>query len=164
MKTNRYLSFELFLALLLIIAFFLPWLDWGLIKVVGWDIPDLQKKMTKATNFFKFFSKNKESEYTAYVVYFIPLFSIIIMSSWLLLKQKFSRILLMFTAVFALLVSFNLFYKLPKAGSGVYLLCGASIVTIVYLIIAFSRKKKIPEELIDTPPEVVEEQLDKDNP
>ena len=58
-KKNRYLSFELIFALLFIIAFFLPWLDkWG-VKIVGWDVPDLQKKITKATNFIKIFSKNK---------------------------------------------------------------------------------------------------------
>ncbi|MBB4035794.1 putative neutral ceramidase superfamily lipid hydrolase [Dysgonomonas hofstadii] len=159
-KTNRYVSFELLLALLFIIAFFLPWLDMGLVKVVGWDIPDIQKKMTKVTNFFKFFSKNKESVYTTYIIYLIPLFSFIVMSLWLLAKPRIARILLMVTGFFALIVSFNLFYKLPKIGSGVYLLCGASVVTIVYLIIIFRRNKKRKAQLIDTPPEVVEEDLE----
>lgn len=159
-KTNRYVSFELLLALLFIIAFFLPWLDMGLVKVVGWDIPDIQKKMTKVTNFFKLFSKNKESVYTTYIIYLIPLFSFIVMSLWLLAKPRIARILLMVTGFFALIVSFNLFYKLPKIGSGVYLLCGASVVTIVYLIIIFRRNKKRKAQLIDTPPEVVEEDLE----
>ncbi len=132
----------------------------GLVKVVGWDIPDIQKKMTKVTNFFKFFSKNKESVYTTYIIYLIPLFSFIVMSLWLLAKPRIARILLMVTGFFALIVSFNLFYKLPKIGSGVYLLCGASVVTIVYLIIIFRRNKKRKAQLIDTPPEVVEEDLE----
>jgi len=163
-KTNRYVSFELLLALLFIIAFFLPWLDMGLVKVVGWDIPDIQKKMTKVTNFFKFFSKNKESVYTTYVIYLIPLFSFIVMSLWLLMKPKLARILLTVTGFFALIVSFNLFYKLPKIGSGVYLLFGTSVVTLVYLIIVYRRNKKRKSQLIDTPPEVVEEALEEDTP
>ena len=160
MGKNRYFSFELLLASLFIIAFFLPWLDMGLVKVVGWDIPDLQKKVTKVTNIFKFFSKNKESVYTTYVVYLIPLLSFIVISLWLLLKPKIARFLLAFTGVFALIVSFNLFYKLPKAGSGVYLLCGTAIVTIIFIIITYRRNRKRKLQLIDTPPEVVEESLE----
>lgn len=157
-KQNRFLSFELLLAILFIIAFFLPWLDWGMLKVVGWDIPDLQKKMTKVTNFFKLFSKNKDWIYSTHVVYIIPLLSIVVMAFWMMLKKKTSRVLLMITGVFGLIVSLNLFYKLPKAGSGVYLLTACSIVSIVYLIIIFCRKKKgEPEtELIDTPPEDID--------
>ncbi len=162
-KTNRYISFELLLALLFIIAFFLPWLDWGMIKIVGWDIPEIQKKLTKVTNFFKLFSKNKESIYMTYVVYLIPLFSIVVMSLWLLLKPKMARFLLMFTGFFALIVSFNLFYKLPKAGSGVYLLCGTSVITIIYLIIIFRRNRKRKVGIIDTPPETIEEKLEEQN-
>jgi len=161
-KYNRYISFELLLALLFIIAFFLPWLDMGLVKVVGWDIPEIQKKVTKVTNFFKFFSKNKESVYTTYVVYLIPLLSFIVMSLWLLLKPKIARFLLSFTGVFALIVSFNLFYKLPKAGSGVYLLCATAIVTIIFMIITYRRNRKRKSQLIDTPPEVVEESLEEE--
>lgn len=157
-KQNRFLSFELLLAILFIIAFFLPWLDWGMLKVVGWDIPDLQKKMTKVTNFFKLFSKNKEWIYSTHVVYVIPLLSLVTMAFWMILKKKISRVLLMITGIFGLIVSLNLFYKLPKAGSGVYLLTACSVVSIVYLIIIFGRKKKgEPEtELIDTPLENID--------
>lgn len=157
-KQNRFLSFELLLALLFIIAFFLPWLDWGIMKVVGWDIPELQKKMTKVTNFFKFFSKNKDWIYTTHVVYVIPLLSIVVMAFWMMLKKKTARVFLMTTGIFAFVVCLNLFYKLPKAGSGVYLLTACSVVSIVYLIIVFCRKKKKePEaELIDTPPDGIQ--------
>lgn len=158
-KKNRYLSFELLFALLLIIAFFLPWLDkWG-IKIVGWDIPDLQKKMIRVGNFFKFFSKNKDWIYSTHVIYLIPAFSIIVMGLWLTLKQKIARILLFITGVFSLIVSFNLFYKLPKAGSGVYLLCGTSILIIVYSIIIFKRKNRNPTELIDNSSEINGEEI-----
>ncbi|MFV0418381.1 MAG: hypothetical protein ACK5KT_06595 [Dysgonomonas sp.] len=157
-KQNRFLSFELLLAILFIVAFFLPWLDWGILKVIGWDIPELQKKMTKVTNFFKFFSKNKEWIYSTHVVYVIPLLSIFVMILWMMLKKKTSRILLMITGVFGLIVSLNLFYKLPKAGSGVYLLTASSVISIVYLIIIFCRKKKVEpgSELIETPPEGID--------
>ncbi len=84
-KLNRYLSFELLFAILFVIAFSLPWLDMGMIKIVGWDIPDIQKKLTKVTNFF---SKNKESVYTTYAVYLIPIFSIISGILWLSLKKR----------------------------------------------------------------------------
>jgi len=155
-KQNRFLSFELLLALLFIIAFFLPWLDWGMLKVTGWDIPDLQKKMTRVTNFFKFFSKNKDWIYSTHVVYIIPVLSLIVMAFWLMLKPKVARVFLMITGIFGFVVSLNLFYKLPKAGSGVYLLTAASIVSIIYLIIVFRRKKKTEPELIDTPPDDIE--------
>ncbi|MDR2954590.1 MAG: hypothetical protein LBV43_05875 [Prevotella sp.] len=162
-KHNRFLSFELLLALLFIIAFFLPWLDWGMIKVVGWDIPDLQKKLTRVTNFLKFFSKNKDWIYSTHVVYLIPALSVVVMALWLMIRPKLSRIFLLITGVFSLIVAFNLFYKLPKAGSGVYLLCACAVVSIVYCIYAFRRKKKVesePEletEMLEEPPTGIEE-------
>lgn len=158
-KKNRYLSFELLFALLFIIAFFLPWLDkWG-IKIVGWDIPDLQKKLTRAGNFFKFFSKNKDWIYSTHVVYLVPLLSVVVIGFWLMLKKKTARFFLLITGIFAFVVSLNLFYKLPGAGSGVYLLCATSILSVVYLIV--SRKKKEQQtELIDTPPEIDGEEIE----
>lgn len=150
-KLNRYLSFELLFAILLIIAFFLPWLDKMGVKIVGWDIPELQKKMTQVTNFFKFFSKNKDWVYSTHVVYLVPLFSAIVMVLWLWLKKKAARILLMITGVFALIVSLQLFSKLPGIGSGVYLLCGTSVLIIIYSIIIFRRKKKVKTEPNGTP-------------
>lgn len=151
-KLNRYISFELLFALLFIIAFSLPWLDMGLVKIVGWDIPDIQKKVTKVTNFF---SRNKESVYITYVVYLIPLLSIFSAVSWLSLKKKSARVLLMIAGILAFVVSLNLFYKLPKYGSGVYLLCATSILSVVYLIIIFRKKKVKPviddNNLFDNP-------------
>ncbi|HMM02084.1 MULTISPECIES: hypothetical protein [unclassified Dysgonomonas] len=151
-KLNRYISFELLFALLFIIAFSLPWLDMGLVKIVGWDIPDIQKKVTKVTNFF---SRNKESVYTTYVVYLVPLLSIFSAVSWLSLKKKSARVLLMIAGILAFVVSLNLFYKLPKYGSGVYLLCATSILSVVYLIIIFRKKKVKPviddNNLFDNP-------------
>lgn len=164
-KQNRFLSFELLLALLFIIAFFLPWLDWGMVKIVGWDIPELQKKLTKVTNLFKLFSKNKDWIYSTHVVYIIPLLSLSVITLWMLMKKRTSRIFLMVTGIFGLIVSLNLFYKLPKAGSGVYLLTASSIVSIVYLILIFFRKRKKDHELNlpnDTPSteiEIIEENL-----
>ncbi|WP_236264230.1 hypothetical protein [Dysgonomonas sp. Marseille-P4677] len=127
----------------------------GLVKIVGWDIPDIQKKLTKVTNFF---SRNKESVYTTYAVYLIPLFSIIIAILWISLKKRTARVLLFITGILGFVVSLNLFYKLPKAGSGVYLLTATSILTILYLLIAL-RKKKDKVELIDTPPEIDGEEI-----
>lgn len=151
-KLNRYISFELLFALLFIIAFSLPWLDMGLVKIVGWDIPDIQKKVTKVTNFF---SRNKESVYITYVVYLVPLLSIFSAVSWLSLKKKSARVLLMIAGILAFVVSLNLFYKLPKYGSGVYLLCATSILSVVYLIIIFRKKKVKPviddNNLFDNP-------------
>ncbi|MBK5723024.1 hypothetical protein JGH11_19325 [Dysgonomonas sp. Marseille-P4677] len=154
-KLNRYISFELLFCILFIVAFSLPWLDMGLVKIVGWDIPDIQKKLTKVTNFF---SRNKESVYTTYAVYLIPLFSIIIAILWISLKKRTARVLLFITGILGFVVSLNLFYKLPKAGSGVYLLTATSILTILYLLIAL-RKKKDKVELIDTPPEIDGEEI-----
>ncbi len=154
-KLNRYISFELLFCILFIIAFSLPWLDMGLVKIVGWDIPDIQKKLTKVTNFF---SRNKESIYTTYVVYLIPLFSIITVILWISLKKKTARALLFFTGILGFIVSLNLFYKLPKAGSGVYLLTGTSILTILYLIFVL-RRKKDKTDLIETPPKIDGEEI-----
>mgnify|MGYP001754629123 CR=1 FL=1 len=151
-KLNRYISFELLFALLFILAFSLPWLDMGLVKIVGWDIPDIQKKVTKVTNFF---SRNKESVYTTYVVYLVPLLSIFSAVLWLSLKKKSARILLMAAGILAFVVSLNLFYKLPKYGSGVYLLFATSILSVAYLIIIFRKKKVKPtiedDNLLDNP-------------
>jgi O-antigen/teichoic acid export membrane protein len=135
-------------AILLIVAFFLPWLDWGLLKKTGWDIPGFQQGMTKTTNFIKFFSKNKESEYTAYVVFSIPFLSVIVCLLWIWLKQKAARFFLLITGILGIAISINLFYKLPKAGSGVYLLCVVSVLSVIYCILML-RKRKKKEEIID---------------
>ncbi|GAB6008735.1 hypothetical protein [Dysgonomonas reticulitermitis] len=147
-KLNRYISIEMVFAILLIIAFFLPWLDWGLLKKTGWDIPGFQQGVTKTTNFIKFFSKNKESEYTAYVVFSIPFLSVIVCLLWIWLKRKAARFFLLITGILGVAISINLFYKLPKAGSGVYLLCGVSVLSVIYCI-SMLRKKKKPEEVTD---------------
>lgn len=154
-KLNRYISFELLFCILFIVAFSLPWLDMGLIKIVGWDIPDIQKKLTRLTNFF---SHNKESKYTTYVVYLIPLFSIITSILWIKMKQKTARILLLITGILGIVVSFNLFYKLPKPGSGVYLLTATSFLSVIYLYFTLRKKKTITEP-IDTPPEIDGEEI-----
>lgn len=151
-KNNRFLSLELLLAILLIVAFFLPWLDmWG-VRVVGWDIPDLQKKMTKVTNFFKFFSKNKEWIYSTHVVYLIPILSSLVIVTWLFLKKKVSRVLLLITGLFSIVVVVNLFMKLPKAGNGVYLLAVVSTLSTIYSITVLRKKKKVVEA--DSPGDV----------
>lgn len=148
-KRNRFLSLELLLAILFIAAFFLPWLDmWG-VKVVGWDIPDLQKKMTKVTNFFKFFSKNKEWIYSTHIVYIIPILSSLVILTWLFLRKKVSQVLLLITGVFSVVVVVNLFMKLPKAGNGVYLLAVTSVLAVIYSIIVLRRKKEIVQEEVD---------------
>ncbi|WP_029904527.1 hypothetical protein [Prevotella sp. 10(H)] len=157
-KVNRYISFELLFAILFIVAFSLPWLDMGLVKIVGWDIPDIQKKVTKVTNFF---SRNKESVYTTYVVYMIPVLSIMSALFWIALKKKTSRIFLLMDGILAFIVSLNLFYKIPKYGSGIYLLCATSILTIIYLIIVSRRKTEIIDEpVIETPPDGIDEELE----
>lgn len=138
-KLNRYLSFELLFSLLFIIAFFLPWVDMGLVKIIGWDIPSLQKKMTQVTNFF---SRNKSFIYQAYAVYLIPLFSILVMVFWLMLKQKLARVLITVTSVYTFALSIYLFYSVPKAGSGIYLLSGSSLLCLVYLFFIFRKKKE----------------------
>ncbi len=147
-KLNRYFSIELVFAILLIVAFFLPWLDWGLLRKTGWDIPGFQQGVTKTTNFINFFSKNKESEYTAYVVFSIPFLSVIICLLWMWMKEKAARIFLLITGVIGVAVSINLFYKLPKAESGVYLLCAVSALSVIYCTLIL-RKRKKKEEIVD---------------
>lgn len=157
-KHHRIFSFELLIAILLIVAFFLPWLDWKMVKVDGWDIPELQKKLTQVGNFFKFFSKNKDWVYSTHIVYLIPFFSIIVICLWLAVRPKLARTLLFITSIFSLIVSVNLFYKLPKVGNGVYLLCGTSAVAVIYLLYVFRQKKKTKTRLMSQPPEIESEE------
>jgi hypothetical protein len=53
-----------------------------------------------------------------------------------------ARFFLVASSISAFLVSLNLFYKLPKAGSGVYLLCGASVVVVVYCFLCSGERRK----------------------
>ena len=145
-KLNRYISIEMVFAILLIVSFFLPWLDLGLLKKTGWDIPGFQQGVTKTTNFIKFFSKNKESEYTAYVIFSIPFLSVVVCLLWIWLKQKAARFFLLIAGILGIAISLNLFYKLPKAGSGVYLLCAVSALSVIYCILML-RKRKNKEDI-----------------
>lgn len=142
-KLNRYLSFELLFALLFIIAFFLPWVDMGLLKIIGWDIPSWKKTITKFSNFV---SRNKTSIYQAYIVYLIPVFSILVMTLWVTLKQKMARILLACTGIFTFALSIYLYFSVPKAGSGIYLLFVSSLLSIIYLYFIFRKKKATIEQ------------------
>lgn len=148
-KRNRFLSFELLFALLFIVAFFLPWLDYGPLKTIGWKIPGLNEDITRATNFVKFFSKNKESVYTGYVLHLIPILSAIIIVLCLFLKQKAARVLLLLTGIIGFILSIYMFYKLPGVGNGVYLLSGSTALSVVYTFFAL-RKKKADKEIANT--------------
>lgn len=141
MKTNKYLSFELIFALLFIIAFFLPWVDMGLIKIIGWDLPSVQKTMTKIGNLF---SRNKTSIYTTYTIYGIPMLSLLSIISYFLGKQKISRILLLLSSISAFILSIYLFFKVPKADSGIYVLCISSFISLFYLF--FSKRNNFDKE------------------
>ncbi|MFT3994276.1 MAG: hypothetical protein QM660_08210 [Dysgonomonas sp.] len=136
-RVNRYISFELLFALLIIIAYFLPWLDMGLIKAVGWDIPKLQKTITKVTNLF---SRNKSFIYQTYAIFGVPVLSAISMLLWVMLKKKASRFFLYLSSILGFVLSLYLYTALPKVGSGVYLLTGSTLLSIIYLVL--SRKKK----------------------
>ena len=84
----------------------------------------------------------------------MPLFSVITIGFWIMLRQKTAMVLLLIPSIFAFIVSLNLFYKLPGAGSGVYLLCAASILSIIYLVVVFRSKKENKKDLIETTPEI----------
>lgn len=148
-KLNKFISLELLFAILLIAAFFMPWLDYGLLKKTGWEIPGFQKGIVKVSNFVNIFSKEKESEYTAYAVFSIPVLSALVCLLWIWAKQRAARVFLFITGLVGFAISLNLFYKLPKAGSGVYLLCGVSLLSMIYCFFMLKRKKKKdPEDIV----------------
>lgn len=139
-KINRFFSVEIVLALLLIIAYFLPWADLGVIKFTGWEIPKLQKTMTQVTNFF---SRNKSSVYTAYAIFIIPILSSLVIVLWIMLKKRMSRILLFLTSLIGIPLSIYLFFNLPKHGStGMYLLGLSSLISVAYLIQLRKRRRR----------------------
>lgn len=150
-KLNRFISLELLFAILLIVAFFMPWLDYGLLTKTGWEIPGFQKGVVKVSNFVNIFSKNKESEYTAYAVFSIPVLSALVCLLWIWTKRKAARVFLFITGIVGVGISLNLFYKLPKAGSGVYLLCGVSLLSILYCFFILKKKKEPIDSEINSP-------------
>lgn len=139
-KINRFVSIEIILALLIIIAFFLPWIDLGIIKMTGWEIPNLQKKITQVGNFF---SRNKSSIYTSYAIFLLPLLSAGIIALWILAKEKIARILLAINGILGTALSVYLFFSLPKRGStGIYLLFLASLLAVIYAVFLYLKKRK----------------------
>lgn len=139
-KINRFVSIEIILALLIIIAFFLPWIDLGIIKMTGWEIPNLQKKITQVGNFF---SRNKSSIYTSYAIFFLPLLSAGIIALWILAKEKLAQILLFINGILGTTLSVYLFFSLPKRGStGIYLLFLASLLAVIYAVFLYRKKRK----------------------
>lgn len=139
-KINRFVSIEISLALLIIIAFFLPWIDLGIVKMTGWEIPNLQKKISQVGNFF---SRNKSSIYTSYAIFLLPLISTGIIALWILTKEKLARILLTINGIFGTTLSVYLFFSLPKRGStGIYLLFLVSLLAVIYAVYLYRKKNK----------------------
>lgn len=140
-KINRFISIEVILALLIIVAYFLPWIDFGIVKQIGWEIPKLQKKITQASNLF---SRNKSFIYTSYAILLLPLISVIIIALWGMLKHKAARALLFISGILGTALAIYLFFSLPKHGSsGVYLLFLASSLSAIYCIIIRKRERRI---------------------
>lgn len=145
-KINRFFSVEVVLALLLIIAYFLPWADLGVVKFTGWEIPKLQKTMTQVTNFF---SRNKSSVYTAYAIFLIPILSTLVIASWIMLKRQISRVLLFITSLIGIPLSVYLFFNLPKHGStGMYLLGLSSLISVIYFVQLRKKKNRADEKSV----------------
>lgn len=144
-KINRFVSIEIILALLIIIAYFLPWIDLGIVKQTGWEIPRLQKTVTQVGNFF---SRNKSSVYTTYAIFAIPALSAMVIALWIIVKPRIARAILFLTGIFGTILPIYLYFNLPKHGStGVYLLFAASLLSVVYLYFTFRRKRKVQDRI-----------------
>lgn len=139
-KITRFLSIELVLTLLILLAFSLPWLDMGFVlKMNGWQIPELKTKITKVANFF---SSNKSFLYTTHAVYIIPILSIGATLFAAYAKPKTGRMVMAIACIFASIISIMLKLQLPKAGTGVYLLGAVGLIGLAYVALAFYFGKK----------------------
>lgn len=140
-KLKRFVSIEIVLALLIIICYFLPWVDFGIFKITGWEIPTMKliKIMNKVGDLF---SKEQTNPYQYHVIYIIPLLSILSAIFWVLLKKKISRILLCIDGIVGAALSIYFFITMSHIGKGIYLLLVFSIISIVYTIFQFKRTQK----------------------
>lgn len=140
-KINRFISVEIVLAILFVVVYFLPWYDWGILNYSGWGISGVQEKLVRWSNFF---SRNKSFVYTHYIIYLIPIFSVLTIALWLWGKKNLARLVLILNSVFGILLFLYLLVNLSgKTGIGVYFLCAISVITLFYL---FYIRKKIRQK------------------
>lgn len=140
---------EYLIIIILIIAYFLPWISWNMLSISGFDLPFMYKKMTNISNKIHFYSK-KEFLYTAFYLYSVPILAISSGLSLFMNKTVLSKILLFIGVVNGVIVSLYMcFYlttssvlKMRNGGLGLCLLFICSSCGIYYLIFSY-RKNRI---------------------
>lgn len=149
-KLKRFISAEIVLALLMIICYFLPWVDFGIFKITGWEIPTMKliKIMDKVGDLF---SKQQSNPYKYHVIYIIPSLSILSALFWILVKKKVSRILLFINGIVGIGLSLYFFITMSNIGKGIYLLLLISIISVVYTIFQLKKSKK---DIIENNPSI----------
>lgn len=79
-----------------------------------------------------------------------------------ILEEKDITDIVLIAGIFSVVVVINLFMKLPKAGSGVYLLAITSLISIIYSFIVLRKKKEervIDKTILEESLVVVEEEI-----
>lgn len=149
-KKNRFVSIELLLAILIIVAFFLPWIDAGIVKFTGWEIPNMNRKITNITNTLNIFSKKKDWADQGYVLFIMPFLSSLVIGCWIMMKPKIAQSILLLNGFVGVVFGIYMFFTLPKVGSGVYMLLIVALLSLVYSFIVL-KKKRVESKKQSTP-------------
>lgn len=129
--------------IILIVSFFLSWIDMGIISFTGIKIPHLNEILTKTSNVFYVFTPSKKSStQIGYVLYLIPILSFIsLILLFSLRKSVVSKYILLLTcilgAIFAIYVDVRIMasLKFSNIGVGSHLLL---LTCITYILLFFS--------------------------
>jgi len=151
MRNKVFLILRVCCIISIIVSFFLPWIDKGILSVSGINLPKLNETLTKATNLLYVFTPSKKSmPEIGYVLYVVPLLSIV---SLLLIRTTFSNYLLLVASLAGLAAGIYLFktiagiFSVSGVGTGIYvLLITSGIYISLFFGLRFRKRKKEFEE------------------
>ena len=147
-KSSVWLRFEWVIIVLIVLSFFLSWINWGKLHYLGIDIPFMYRKTTNISNTILFFLK-KDSPHLAFYIFAVPILSVLSTLFIFRKKYKAANAILLITSILGFCLSLYMYYyfissklfKLKNAGVGIHLLCAISFIGIFYSIIVLSRKR-----------------------
>ena len=110
-------------SLVLLISFFLPWVDFGIVSIPGYKIVSVGQGLSDLASAFG--NENTSLPPSLYLVYLIPLLSLLIM--YMSYKEQKPKLLSAFTGIFIVLA---FFYYLLVGGDLGYVGIGAYLTLI----------------------------------
>lgn len=159
MQTKKSYVIQIIFALIFILAFFMPWIERSILSIqisfTGINVPSLNERLTEFSNILHTFTPSgKESTKIGYVLYLVPILSIIsIVLIFTMKRFALSKYVLFIAAILGVIFPIYVDIKvintlgLTSIGMGSHLLLLSSLIYIALFFSPLMKKKQIVERV-----------------